>query len=323
MAGGATMEITLYQVRTFLEVVRTGSITRAGRNLGYSQSTAAAHIRALESQVGASLFQRLYHGVRPTPDGETFHGYAVRLLGLVDELTTSLAGGREVSGRVSVGASPLSVDQELTRLVWECRYRYPKVELAPAGMDSQRITEEISAGRLDMGLILEPPNRGVNVPAGLNIEDLRFVDVVAVAGREFLGLLEETSEGNTENPLIERQAKARNSTVRLLHVDSDDSSLEKFRAAIEGAYSLRTEFMSIASVQGALELLRNGPCIAVLPRESVAREIESGEAGVVAGMPGERRVVRMVWNQQTWLPPALAATLELARRIGPPAVTVA
>ncbi|MFK4065426.1 LysR family transcriptional regulator [Streptomyces sp. NPDC029674] len=293
-------------MRTFLEVVRTGSITRAGRNLGYSQSTAAAHIRALESQVGTSLFQRLYHGVRPTPDGETFHGYAVRLLGLVDELTTSLAGGREVSGRVSVGASPLSVDQELTRLVWECRYRYPKLELAPAGMDSQRITEEITAGRLDMGLILEPPDRGANVPAGLHTEDLRSVDVVAVAGRELLGILEEN----------------RLSTVRLLHVDSDDQSLGRFRAAIERAYSLRTEFMSIASVQGALELLRNGPCIAVLPRESVGREFENGEVGVVKGVPGERHVVRMVWNQQAWLPPALAATLELARRIGSPAATV-
>ncbi|GAA1946224.1 LysR family transcriptional regulator [Streptomyces durmitorensis] len=307
------MDIALYQVRTFLEVVRTGSITQAGRNLGYSQSTAAAHIRALESQVGTSLFQRLYHGVRPTPDGETFHGYAVRLLGLVDELSTSLANGREISGRVSVGASPLSVDQELTRLVWESGYRYPKLELAPAGMDSYRITEEVSAGRLDMGIILSPPDRRTDVPAGLHIEDLRSVDLVAVAGRELLGLLDGSAK--------EQHRRIRHITTRLLYVDSDVSALERFRESIEGTYKLRTEFMSMASVQGAIELLRNGPCIAVLPRESAHREIETGEVGVLGGVPGERHAVRMIWNEQTWLPPVLAATLELARRIYSPAVT--
>ncbi|AJT63014.1 hypothetical protein T261_1328 [Streptomyces lydicus] len=308
------MEIALYQVRTFLEVMRTGSLTKAGRNLGYSQSTVTAHIRALESQAGTALFQRLPHGVRPTPDGEIFHDYATRLFGLVNELSAALAGGREISGRVSVGASALTVDQELTRLILECRYRYPKLDLDPVGMDSARIPEEIGASRLDMGLVISPPGRKFPARANLCSEDLRTVEVMAVAGRELSDFLDEDTTNVVGTYLEEGPIR----TVRILRVDSGSDSSERLREVIGQRYGMDSEFLSVGSVRGALELMRNGPCIAMLPREMVAREIESGEVGILREVPGERHVVRMIWNDQAWLPPVLAATLELARRVAPP-----
>ncbi|MEU9115719.1 LysR family transcriptional regulator [Streptomyces sp. NPDC048483] len=309
------MEIALYQVRTFLEVMRTGSLTKAGRNLGYSQSTVTAHIRALESQAGTALFQRLPHGVRPTPDGEIFHDYATRIFGLVNELSVSVAGGREISGRVSVGACALTVDQELTRLILECRYRYPKLELRPVGMDSARIPEEIGAGHLDMGLVISPPDRKFHTQASLYSEDLRPVEVIAVAGRE----LSDSLDKDTDNAPGRSRGDVLRRTARILRVDSESGSSERLREVIGQRYGADSEFMSVGSVRGALELMRNGPCIAMLPREMVAREIENGEVGILREVPGERHVVRMIWNDQAWLPPVLAATLELARRVAPPA----
>ncbi|MEV0603007.1 LysR family transcriptional regulator [Streptomyces sp. NPDC050315] len=308
------MEIALYQVRTFLEVVRTGSLTKAGRNLGYSQSTVTAHIRALEAQAGTALFQRLPHGVRPTPDGETFHDYATRIFGLVNELSVSLAGGREISGRISVGASALTVDQELTRLILECRYRYPKLELCPVGMDSARISEEIGASRLDMGLVLSSADQKFPRQAGLHSEDLRTVELMAVAGRELSDSLDEGAVSVSRRPHGEAPGK----TVRILRVDSGSGSPERLREAIRQRYGIESEFLPVGSVRGALELMRTGPCIAMLPREMVAREIESGEVGILRDVPGERHVVRMIWNGRSWLPPVLAATLELARRVALP-----
>ncbi|MGW0720439.1 LysR family transcriptional regulator [Streptomyces sp. NPDC002778] len=307
------MEIALYQVRTFLEVMRTGSLTKAGRKLGYSQSTVTAHIRALETQAGAPLFRRLPHGVHPTPDGEIFHDYAVRISSLVSELTVSLSTDREVSGRVSVGVSALTVDQELTRLILECRYRYPKLDVCPVVMDSPRIVEEVGSRRLDMGIVMSPPDADFD---GVNLlsEDLRRVELTAVTGSTFssvIGIGADHSAGKGAG-------NHRSTEVHMLRMDTGGNELEGVRSAIRRSYGMIPEFLPAGSVHSALELMRDRPCIAVLPLETVAREIESGELRILRDVPREQRVVRMIWNDQTWLPPTLVAALELTRRLAPP-----
>jgi DNA-binding transcriptional LysR family regulator len=52
--------------RTFLEVVRDGSLSAAARRLGLTQPTAGRHIAALEQSVGAALFTRSQRGLLPT-----------------------------------------------------------------------------------------------------------------------------------------------------------------------------------------------------------------------------------------------------------------
>ncbi|MFQ6549547.1 LysR family transcriptional regulator [Aestuariibius sp. 2305UL40-4] len=53
-------------LRTFLEVYRTGSVSRAATALGMTQPAASGHIRSLEDQIGRPLFTRHSRGVRPT-----------------------------------------------------------------------------------------------------------------------------------------------------------------------------------------------------------------------------------------------------------------
>lgn len=53
-------------LRTFLEVYRTGSVSRAATALVMTQPAASGHIRSLEDQIGRPLFTRHSRGVRPT-----------------------------------------------------------------------------------------------------------------------------------------------------------------------------------------------------------------------------------------------------------------
>jgi DNA-binding transcriptional LysR family regulator len=52
--------------RTFLEVVRDGSLSAAARRLGLTQPTVGRHIAALERSIGAALFTRSQRGLLPT-----------------------------------------------------------------------------------------------------------------------------------------------------------------------------------------------------------------------------------------------------------------
>ena len=53
--------------RTFLEVVRDGSLSGAARRLGLTQPTVGRHIDALEESLGLTLFTRSQRGLAPTP----------------------------------------------------------------------------------------------------------------------------------------------------------------------------------------------------------------------------------------------------------------
>ncbi|MET0235076.1 MAG: LysR family transcriptional regulator [Kibdelosporangium sp.] len=54
-------------LRTCLAVYRTGSLTKAARQLGISQPAVTGHIRALEEMLGEPLFKRVPTGTVPTP----------------------------------------------------------------------------------------------------------------------------------------------------------------------------------------------------------------------------------------------------------------
>ncbi len=71
----------LLQLRTFLEVYRAGSISRAAASLGMTQPAASAHVRTVETQIGRPLFRRHARGVEATP--------------AADELAAAVASGLE------------------------------------------------------------------------------------------------------------------------------------------------------------------------------------------------------------------------------------
>jgi DNA-binding transcriptional LysR family regulator len=56
-------------LRTFLAIHRTGSLTRAAKQLHLTQPAVSQHLKALEAQIGWPLFRRSTRGVEPTPAG--------------------------------------------------------------------------------------------------------------------------------------------------------------------------------------------------------------------------------------------------------------
>ncbi|WP_033196210.1 LysR family transcriptional regulator, partial [Streptomyces xiaopingdaonensis] len=63
-------------IRTFHEVVRTGSYSAAARELGYTQPAITQQMKALERSVGTPLFVRAGRRMRLTEAGETLARHA-------------------------------------------------------------------------------------------------------------------------------------------------------------------------------------------------------------------------------------------------------
>jgi DNA-binding transcriptional LysR family regulator len=96
------------QIRTFVEVVRTGNVTAAARRRGLSQPTASQHIRSLESVTGTALFVRRRYGMEPTDAGRALYRESVEPLAKLDTLLHDLDRGRRSAPQpvVRVGGAP-------------------------------------------------------------------------------------------------------------------------------------------------------------------------------------------------------------------------
>jgi LysR family transcriptional regulator, low CO2-responsive transcriptional regulator len=79
-----SVSVTLTQLRSFLAVVRTGSVTAAADELVVTQPSVSAAVTALSRELGTPLLDRDGRGVRPTAAGAAFAPYAADVIGLLE-----------------------------------------------------------------------------------------------------------------------------------------------------------------------------------------------------------------------------------------------
>lgn len=94
--------------RSFLAVMREGSLSGAARTLGLTQPSLGRHIDALEAALGATLFTRAPDGLRPTPLARELQPCA-EAMASATQLAARVASGaeQEARGTVRLTASQL------------------------------------------------------------------------------------------------------------------------------------------------------------------------------------------------------------------------
>ncbi|WP_336628043.1 MULTISPECIES: LysR family transcriptional regulator [unclassified Microbacterium] len=104
MADGSMPD--LGSLELLVAVVRTGSISAAARETGVTQQSASTRLRAVERQLGLSLFHRAPSGTRPTLEGEVVASWADDVLAAAARFRTATRTLRgESAARLTVAAS--------------------------------------------------------------------------------------------------------------------------------------------------------------------------------------------------------------------------
>lgn len=116
--------------RSFLAVLREGSLSGAARVLGLTQPTIARHIDALEAAVGFELFMRTQRGLVATDGGLELQPYAEALAATAAAMMRTASGqGGRVKGTVRVGASEIMGAEVLPPILAALREDYPELEI--------------------------------------------------------------------------------------------------------------------------------------------------------------------------------------------------
>lgn len=118
----------LQQIREFVQIADSGSISAAAKILGMAQPTLSRHLAALEAQVGALLIRRDTHTMSLTEAGRILLGDARELIALADRLGRRLHGERRtLRGHLRI-VSVVDVGQWIiSRVLSRFRRLHPQV----------------------------------------------------------------------------------------------------------------------------------------------------------------------------------------------------
>lgn len=114
--------------RTFLTVLRAGSLSAAARELGLTQPTVGRHIDALEQSIGFELFLRSPQGLIATDGAIALRPYAETLASAAAALQRTASGHRDgVEGTVRISASDVIGVEVLPPILARLQEAYPRL----------------------------------------------------------------------------------------------------------------------------------------------------------------------------------------------------
>lgn len=143
----------LDQLRTFDRIVREQSFTRAAAHLNITQATASMRIRALESLLGVTLFQR-GRTVTLTDQGMTFLPYARRILSTAQEAREALR--RSERGRISLACLRSLVSPLVTDSLVRFQDRHPGVDVVVYEGQHRQLTAMLHDRQAELGIVAWP-----------------------------------------------------------------------------------------------------------------------------------------------------------------------
>ena len=174
------MAITLTQLRSFLAVLRTGSVTAAADALVVTQPSVSAALSALSRELGIDLTERVGRSVRPSPAGRAFAPYAADVIGLLEQGTQAAREAGESSTReVRVSAVTTAGEHIVPPLMEAFSARHPDIALSVDVGNRERVFERVRTHASDIAIAGRPPSDGTIV--GIPFLDNPIVLIAAPA----------------------------------------------------------------------------------------------------------------------------------------------
>jgi len=168
-------DVDFKQLRYFVQIIESGSLAKASRQLFIAQPALSQQLARLEAEVGKPLLVRSSKGVTPTENGAALHHHAKFVLRQLDQLL-SIARQEPgtIGGMVSLGLAATTVCAVGVALVRRIRERYPGIVLNVVEGMSGHLAQMMQLGQLDL-CILFSGNAISDLPSEPVIEEELFV----------------------------------------------------------------------------------------------------------------------------------------------------
>lgn len=165
----------LRQLKYFVQIIESGSLAKASRQLYIAQPALSQQLAKLEAEVGKPLLIRTSKGVTPTENGTALHHHARFMLRQLDQaLSVARQEAGTVHGMVSVGLAATTICAVGVPFVRRIREKYPGIVLNVVEGMSGHLRQMMQLGQLDL-VILFGRDAIPELPADPLVEEELFV----------------------------------------------------------------------------------------------------------------------------------------------------
>jgi DNA-binding transcriptional LysR family regulator len=203
----------LRHLRYFLAVSEELNFTRAARRLNIAQPPLTQQIKALEAEMGVTLFDRSGYRVELTDAGRSFLPQVARILADVrDAVAIAKRAAVGQVGHVRVGfTESASFNPRVTAAFRNFRAAYPEVEVSLEESPSTVLAAALREGRVDAAFVRPPLRTGEGIVLHIIDEEEMVVAVSSshpLAGRADLQMKDLADETFVLYPRAERPGLA-------------------------------------------------------------------------------------------------------------------
>lgn len=262
------MSVTLTQLRSFLAVVRGGSVTAAADDLVVSQPSVSAAVTALSRELGVRLLERDGRGVRPSAAGREFAAYAADVVGLLEQGRRAAVEAQGRAGlELRIAAVTTAAESFVPPLMQAFARDRPDVGLRLEVGNRDRVLAMVLGHDADVAVGGNPPPDG-----RIRAHAIRPNELVLIAA--------------ADDPLAGGgpvAAPALAGRTWLLREPGSGTRLanEAFLADAE----IEAETLTLGSNGAIRQAARAGLGVSFVSRDAVVTELDAGLLGVIAVDP--------------------------------------
>jgi len=234
-------------LRFFLELARTKTLTEAGRRLEVNHTTISRRIQRLERSMGEPLFNRTSAGYSLTHRGKTLLDDALAIEDLFAGVGDGIASTEDdISGRVRIGCTEGYGIGVLPRCIPELQREHPNLKI---DLVVQPRPIQLSRHEADIVVTIDRPQRGEYLVTKLCDYKLRLY-----ASSEYLARYQPVSS------LLDLQCQSH----RFVNYIEESRPAKDLPTIVELVQSSDVDFRS-TSIISQIATVRAGGGIAVLP----------------------------------------------------------
>jgi DNA-binding transcriptional LysR family regulator len=291
-------QVDIDQIETFLAVGTFGGFRKAADALRVTQPAVSARIKALETALGARLFDRGRGGLAPSAAGRALRPHAEQVLHAValarqavHELQATSPGALQIAAALSICAYLLPA------VLQRFRAARPRVLVTVRSGHSKEVLEMVLRGDAELGLA-----RSLQHPA---VETLSL-------GDDPLVLVQPGAGSRGARPRV-RLAEVADRPLVFFDRGSSDWTLT--HGLFRRAGLVPNVTLEVETIETAKRMVERGLGLAFLPHLAVAPDLRSGALSAIEISDAEplRRSLDVVHPRHRSLSPDALAFLEALR----------
>lgn len=277
-------------MRYVIAIAEEKNFTRAAERCFVVQSSLSHQIKALEHELGVTLFARSSRRVELTAAGEAFLAQARGSLAAAERAATEAAAANgQVRGTLTVGVIPTVTTIDIPAALGRFHRTHPAARIRLRGGGSDEFIAAISAGSMDVAVLGLPDTTS---PKGVNTRVLARERLVAVV--------------SADHPLSGRRRLRLEDLADEAFVDFPEGTPGRIPSdlAFQAAGVHREVAFEAMSTDLILDLVRQGLVVALLSPAVIPGD--SDDLRTIPVTAGPTRIEYLAWSSFNPAPAAKA-----------------